>query len=96
MFQVVDFMLYRVYHNKKNYSQQYQSLIIRCYSLSSGKVECMLYFNVIPCQELLRNKIDIPSNSPMVLKRDGEKETAGLKVVIESSMSPINGLSAHI
>ena len=40
-----------------------------CYSFlfpSSRKVECTLYFNVAPCQELPGNKFDIPSNSPMV------------------------------
>lgn len=73
-------------------SKSYYSLLFP----SSGKAERMLYVNVIPCQEMLRNKIDIPSNSPMVLKRDGGQETAGLKAVIESSMSPMNALSAQI
>lgn len=88
-------MLCPLYQNKKIFtavSKSHYSLLFP----SSGKVERMLYFNVAPCQEMLRNKIDIPSNSLMVLKRDGGKETAGLKAVIESSTSPMNGLSAQI
>lgn len=40
---------------------------------------------MLPCQELPGNKFDVPNNSPVVLKRDEGKETAGLKEVIESS-----------
>lgn len=52
---------------------------------SSGKVECILYFSIALCQEYLGNKFDVPRNSPMDLKRDEGKETAGLKAVTESS-----------
>jgi len=62
---MVSFMLCVFYHNKKSLTVVSKF----CYSFffpSSRKVECMLYFNVAPCQELPGNKFDIPSNSPMV------------------------------
>lgn len=86
-------------HTLSQYKKIFTALSRSYYSLlfpPSGKVERMLYFNAAPCQEMLKHKIDIPSNSSMVLKRDGGQETAGLKAIIESSMSPMNGLSVQI